>query len=177
MADAPDVPGRPPRALLLASRSVAEVRVPHAELLGALSLASDLGTGQPLEHALRTCLLAVGLGERAGLGLQDLAAAYDLALLHSVGCTADAHEAAVLYGDDIRARRAYSLVDGGDRAEILAFLRENAGAGRPPLRRAAALASAVAAGPRRPRAAFAAHCEVAQRPAGRSPDAGPRGRP
>lgn len=30
-----------------------------AELVGALSLATDLGTGQPLEHALRTAVLAV----------------------------------------------------------------------------------------------------------------------
>src|SRR6478736_384174 len=29
-----------------------------AELVGALSLATDLGTGQPLEHALRTAVLA-----------------------------------------------------------------------------------------------------------------------
>ena len=34
-----------------------------AEVVGALSLATDLGTGQPLEHALRTAVLAVRLGE------------------------------------------------------------------------------------------------------------------
>ncbi len=33
-----------------------------ADLVGALSLATDLGTGQPLEHALRTAVLAVRLG-------------------------------------------------------------------------------------------------------------------
>jgi len=33
-----------------------------AEVVGALSLATDLGTGQPLEHALRTAVLAVRLG-------------------------------------------------------------------------------------------------------------------
>jgi hypothetical protein len=36
-----------------------------AEVVGALSLATDLGTGQPLEHALRTAVLAVRLGELA----------------------------------------------------------------------------------------------------------------
>jgi hypothetical protein len=35
-----------------------------AELVGALSIATDLGTGQPLEHAVRTAVLAVRLGER-----------------------------------------------------------------------------------------------------------------
>jgi HD-GYP domain-containing protein (c-di-GMP phosphodiesterase class II) len=142
---------------------VSELRVPHAELLGALSLATDLGTGQPLEHALGACLVAVGLGELAGVGEDDLAAAYDLALLHSIGCTADAFEAAHLYGDDIAVRAAYAAIDPTDPRQVLGFLARNAGAGRAPLPRAAALAGALAAGPRRPRAAFAAHCEVAQR--------------
>jgi hypothetical protein len=31
-----------------------EQTIRAAELVGALSLATDLGTGQPLEHALRT---------------------------------------------------------------------------------------------------------------------------
>lgn len=39
-----------------------------ADLVGALSLATDLSMGQPLEHALRTCLLALRLGEGRGLG-------------------------------------------------------------------------------------------------------------
>ena len=37
-----------------------------AEVIGALSIATDLGTGQPLEHAMRTAVLAVRLGELAG---------------------------------------------------------------------------------------------------------------
>jgi hypothetical protein len=37
-----------------------------AEVVGALSLATDLGTGQPLEHALRSAVLGVRLGERHG---------------------------------------------------------------------------------------------------------------
>jgi hypothetical protein len=43
-----------------------------AELMAAISLATDLGMGQPLEQALRTCLLAVGLGERLGLAGESL---------------------------------------------------------------------------------------------------------
>jgi hypothetical protein len=43
-----------------------------AELVGAISLATDLGTGQPLEHALRTAVLAVRLGELAGASPSEL---------------------------------------------------------------------------------------------------------
>lgn len=52
-----------------------------AELLGALSLATDLGMGQPLEHALRTCLVALQLGDRLGLRPAELSDVYHVALL------------------------------------------------------------------------------------------------
>ncbi len=64
-----------------------------AEVVGALSLATDLGTGQPLEHALRTAVLAVRLGELAGASAQELADTYYVALLHASGCTSNGHEA------------------------------------------------------------------------------------
>jgi hypothetical protein len=38
-----------------------------AELLGVLSLATDLGMGQPMEHMLRQCLIALRISERMGL--------------------------------------------------------------------------------------------------------------
>ena len=38
-----------------------------AELVAALSLGIDLGFGQPMEHVLRQCLIALRLAERVGL--------------------------------------------------------------------------------------------------------------
>ena len=143
------------------------VAVRSAELVAALSLATDLGTGQPMEHALRTCVLATRLGELAGIGRAERQVAFEVALLHSLGCTADAHEAAGLYGDDIGVRAAFATVDAARPGQVLGFLGRNAGAGSPPLRRARLLAGAVLEGPARPRRAFAAHCEVAARLAAR----------
>ena len=57
-----------------------------AELVGALSLATDLGTGQPLEHALRTAVLSARLGELAGASAEEVSDAYYVALLHASGC-------------------------------------------------------------------------------------------
>ena len=137
-----------------------------AEVVGALSLATDLGTGQPLEHALRTAVLAVRLGELAGASARDLADAYYIALLHASGCTSNGHEAQQLYGDDIEHRAAFFLIDTTQRDEVLAFYEAHVGAGRPPEVRAALIEDALAnAGPRA-RDAFAAMCEVAQRFAG-----------
>ena len=137
-----------------------------AEVVGALSLATDLGTGQPLEHALRTAVLAVRLGELAGASAQELADTYYVALLHASGCTSNGHEAAQLYGDDIAHRAAFFLIDTTNPAEVLAFYRAHVGAGRSPEVRASMIEDAIAnAGPRA-RAAFATMCEVAQRFAG-----------
>src|SRR6476469_3667728 len=137
-----------------------------AEVVGALSIATDLGTGQPLEHALRTTVLAVRLGELAGASVEELADTYYVALLHASGCTSNGHEAAQLYGDDIAHRAAFFLIDPTNPAEVLAFYRAYVGAGRPPEVREAILEDAIAnAGPRA-RDAFATMCEVAQRFAG-----------
>jgi HD-GYP domain-containing protein (c-di-GMP phosphodiesterase class II) len=137
-----------------------------AEVVGALSLATDLGTGQPLEHALRTAVLAVRLGDLAGASARELADTYYIALLHASGCTSNGHEAALLYGDDIEHRAAFYLIDPTSPEEVLAFYRAHVGAGQPPEVRAALIEDAIAnAGPRA-RDAFAAMCEVAQRFAG-----------
>jgi HD-GYP domain-containing protein (c-di-GMP phosphodiesterase class II) len=137
-----------------------------AEVVGALSLATDLGTGQPLEHALRTAVLAVRLGELAGASAQELADTYYVALLHASGCTSNGHEAAQLFGDDIAHRAAFFLIDPTNPEEVLAFYHAHIGAGRPPEVRAAMIDEAIAnAGPRA-RAGFATMCEVAQRFAG-----------
>jgi HD-GYP domain-containing protein (c-di-GMP phosphodiesterase class II) len=143
-----------------------ETRVRAAEVVGALSLATDLGTAQPLEHALRTAVLAVRLGELAGTSAEDLAATYYVALLHASGCTSNGHEAAQLYGDDIEHRAAFFLIDATNPAEVLAFYRAYVGAGRPPEVREAIIEDAIAnAGPRA-RDSLATMCEVAQRFAG-----------
>jgi HD-GYP domain-containing protein (c-di-GMP phosphodiesterase class II) len=136
-----------------------------AEVVGALSLATDLGTGQPLEHALRTAVLAVRLGELAGASTQELADTYYVALLHASGCTSNGHEAAQLFGDDITHRAAFFLVDTADRAEVVAFYQAHVGPGRPPEVRAKMIEAAVS-NPERARESFATMCEVAQRFAG-----------
>ena len=70
-----------------------------AELVAALSLGIDLGFGQPMEHVLRQCLIALRLAERVAGGAQR-AVVYYAALLVSVGCHTDAHEQAKWFGDD-----------------------------------------------------------------------------
>jgi HD-GYP domain-containing protein (c-di-GMP phosphodiesterase class II) len=154
------------RGAVAARRPSVEQPIRAAEVVGALSLATDLGTGQPLEHALRTAVLAVRLGELAGASAEELADTYYAALLHASGCTSNGHEATQLYGDDIAHRAAFYLIDPTNPAEVLAFYRAQVGAGQAPDVRARMIEDAIAnAGPRA-RDAFAMMCEVAQRFAG-----------
>jgi hypothetical protein len=57
-----------------------------AELVALLSLATDLGMGQPMEHALRTCLLGMRLADDLGLDDSERAIVYYVCLLAWVGC-------------------------------------------------------------------------------------------
>src|SRR5207248_2021911 len=75
-----------------------------AELVAALSLGIDLGFGQPMEHVLRQCLIALRLAERFGLDEQERAVVYYTALLVNIGCHSDAHEQAKWFGDDIASK-------------------------------------------------------------------------
>src|SRR5438067_1181225 len=77
-----------------------------AELVAALSLGVDLGFGQPMEHVLRQCLIALRLAERVGLDEEQRAVVYYTALLINVGCHTDAHEQAKWFGDDITMKSA-----------------------------------------------------------------------
>ena len=78
-----------------------EASVRLAELVATLSLATDLGRGQPMEHTIRKTALGLRLGDRIGLDGDDRVATYYVSLLDSVYCHADAFEQARWFGDDI----------------------------------------------------------------------------
>lgn len=105
-----------------------------AELLAALSLGIDLGFGQPMEHVLRQCRIALRLGELAGLDEESRATLYYTALLVNVGCHSDAYEQARWCGDDIAMKAAKYDHEPGSLREAAAMLRL-LGSGNPPLHR------------------------------------------
>src|SRR5271154_7335345 len=103
--------------------------------LAALSLGIDLGFGQPMEHVLRQCLIALRLAERIGLDDQARAVVYYTALLVNVGCHTDAHEQAKWFGDDIAMKsRKYDYDMRSERGAAAAMRFRGAGA-RTPLHR------------------------------------------
>ena len=132
-----------------------------AELIAVLSLATDLGLGQPMEYLLRTCLLAMDLGEALQLDAAGLHDVYYSALLRWIGCTAHAHEASLLYGDEQVARARLALVDLGDQGAVLLDALAHVGDGRTMPARLRTLLGALALGPRKgPELQFRASCEA-----------------
>jgi HD-GYP domain-containing protein (c-di-GMP phosphodiesterase class II) len=102
-----------------------------AELVAALSLGIDLGFGQPMEHVLRQCMIALRLAETIGLREAERSVAYYTALLVNVGCHTDAHEQAKWFGDDIALKsNKYER----NPTAALAMAR-SLGSGNPPLNR------------------------------------------
>jgi HD-GYP domain-containing protein (c-di-GMP phosphodiesterase class II) len=105
-----------------------------AELVAALSLGIDLGFGQPMEHVLRQCVIALRLAERTGLDDDERLVVYYTALLISVGCFSDAHEQAKWFGDDIAIKAdKYRYEMRGLRSAAQGMRRF--GSGSPPLHR------------------------------------------
>ncbi len=143
-----------------------EVRL--AELVAALSLATDLGMGQPLEQALRYCLLALELGRRLGHDGEVLSDIYYLALLEHVGCTANAPEIARWSGGDELAFRDRAIVlTRASGPEAVPELLRLTGAGRPLGRRVGLRVAGLVRARERFDQIVALQCEAAARLAGR----------
>jgi HD-GYP domain-containing protein (c-di-GMP phosphodiesterase class II)/DNA-binding CsgD family transcriptional regulator len=134
-----------------------------AELTIALSLATDLGTGQPLEHGLRTCWLSLKVAESLGLDAAARSCVYHVALLRFLGCTSDASEAAMLAGgDDVAFNAVFAPMLNAQPGESLRFFVHHLGEDLPLAHRFVRVAAALA-DPGAERRSLSAHCEAASR--------------
>ena len=91
-----------------------------AEVLSALSLTTDLGSGMPFEKGLRTCVAASAFASALRLSREQRRAVFHAALLRAIGCTAHAPENAAMFGDDIPFERALKELDPADQETFAA---------------------------------------------------------
>ena len=138
----------------------------RAEIIAALSIATDLALGQPVEFAVRSCVLGVGLGECLGAGPELRAEIYWQSLLRYIGCNADAHVMAALFGDETRFRHDFALIDTGAASEVLRlvvrYIRQT-NAGQPPLVMLRAVVNGMGRSRQASEETLRGHCDVAQR--------------
>jgi hypothetical protein len=125
-----------------------EDRIRLAELMAALSLATDLGLGRPLEHELGICLSALELADRLGCSEAESADVYYVALLAHVGCTGVAgYLASWAGGDEIHFQRGARVVGpAAEAGEDLRFLVSRFADDRPLHERAHLIAGMLARG-------------------------------
>jgi HD-GYP domain-containing protein (c-di-GMP phosphodiesterase class II)/DNA-binding CsgD family transcriptional regulator len=107
----------------------AGTRVRLAELIAMISLGTDLGMGQSMEHVMRQSVIALRLAERLGLDEETRAVVYYVGLLGWVGCHVDAYEQAKWFGDDLALKADYRRVDMAG-ASARAFVVRHIAAGR-----------------------------------------------
>ena len=90
-----------------------------AELLGALSLASDRARGQASESALGTTILATRLAQWLGMAEEEVAETYFVALTRTLGCTSMAMDVSTLaLGDDLSFSYAMHMSDLADTGSV-----------------------------------------------------------
>jgi HD-GYP domain-containing protein (c-di-GMP phosphodiesterase class II) len=136
------------------------------EVVGAFSLATDLGLGQPMEHVLRSWRIAARLGDHVAGELDQRGALYYVTTLAWVGCVADTPEVAAVFGDDIAFRRDSYDVDFAG-LPMLGFMLRHIGAGSPPLHRLRLAANLVATGGKKIERGLMSHCLTTARMAER----------
>jgi HD-GYP domain-containing protein (c-di-GMP phosphodiesterase class II) len=90
-----------------------------AELLVGLSSVADLGMGQPVGSAARSCLVAVWLSRASGCHEDVVSDVLYAALLQHIGCTAYSHEASMLFADELSIKRASLETDFSSRREVV----------------------------------------------------------
>jgi HD-GYP domain-containing protein (c-di-GMP phosphodiesterase class II) len=137
-------------------------RLRFAEVLAVIGMATDLGLGLPMEHTVRTCLLSMELGRRAGLGPDELSDLYYLTMVRMLGCTTDSAYYSDLFGDEVAFARDIQHLDFGDAETFGRWVMASFGAGRPADERQRMIEKLFSYSPDKRRAALLGHCEVAR---------------
>ena len=136
---------------------VAEVRL--AELVAALSLATDLGLGLPQEHVLRQTVIAMRLARLAGMDEAAQADTFYVSMLAWVGCVSDSHELAYWFGDDRQIRADSYQVDKVG-LPMMRLMLGHVGSDGAPLRRITMIGRFLAGGHREAAGGFVTHCQT-----------------
>lgn len=148
---------------MLEEGQTAGERVRAAELIAALSLATDMAMGVSLEYGLQSTLIAMRLADRMGVKGREATQTYYACLLFYVGCTTNADLAADIFADDYGLTTYGVPVRFGSRPEMMAgLLRAVAPPGGGLLARGQQLTHGLPKLARLFKDQIAALCEVAQ---------------
>ena len=113
-----------------------------SDLISALSLALDLTEGQPMGHAVKSCLLGMKLAEILNLSVTDRSDLYYGLLLKDAGCSSNAARMYEIFGGDERAAKREVKTTDWSKVTFdgLEYLMRNVMPGRSRLDRVIAIA-------------------------------------
>ncbi len=101
--------------------------LPLAEVLGSLSYALDLTTGQPLGHSQASCLIALRIATHLRLSDDLKSSLYHAMLIKDSGCSSNAARIYQIFGSDERAaKRKSKIVDWTNLFEAAKYAAEHA---------------------------------------------------
>ncbi len=108
-------------------RQAAFPQIRLAEILSALSHATDMVEGQPAGHCVRCCWIGIHIGREIGLSDRQIFELYYTLLLKDLGCSSNAARICQLYmTDDISFKRDYMTVN-GSLPQVLRFVLSHTG--------------------------------------------------
>jgi len=138
-----------------------------AEVVAALSMATDMGTGKEVGRSLRIALVAQHLGERLGLSAEQRSTAFYASMLAMLGCTAESSTGAAIFGDEISFGAQFAPLVNAPRREMMGWILRHYAEDERFARRLRRLATMMTAGRVFFTTVSAGHCEVARRLADR----------
>ena len=97
---------------------MAERAVRLVEAVAVLAAAADLGMGVPLDHGLRTGLIAMSLADLVDPAFDDREDLFYLTLLRMAGCTVESSSMAYHFGDEVRFGADTHALDDGNYQEF-----------------------------------------------------------
>jgi putative nucleotidyltransferase with HDIG domain len=90
--------------------STADLRL--SEVMAALSYALDVTEGQPVGHAVRSCLIGMRIADALGLEIAQRSALFYGLLLKDAGCSSNSAKITSLFdNNDFDVKRQFKLVD------------------------------------------------------------------
>ena len=90
-----------------------------AEILGPLSLATDMSAGNPPGTSMSATVIAVRIGQKLGFSQNDLSSLFYAGLLRFIGCTSTSSETAeITLGDELTGYLALSRADPADPISV-----------------------------------------------------------
>jgi HD-GYP domain-containing protein (c-di-GMP phosphodiesterase class II) len=143
-----------------AELSSAPLQIRLSEVVSALSYALDLTEGQPVGHAVKTCVLGMRLADELQLSSTEKADLYYALLLKDMGCSSNAARVHQVFGgDDRNLKRDLKTTDWTRQLEGFAFVRRHAAIGQSLFERFSRIAKIAAAGPGQARKMVEIRCE------------------